>query len=526
MYWQQVVSSFPELARTVVDRLSLNKVAQYLNHHKSTVSDWLRGAAPSNADDVGGLLRLALKNGLEIDCFQTFSPIYDFSRMLSYEAKAEKEPPDLQWLTKIQQPPKVPTTFCGITFDSPLGIASSPLLGDDRWTKLMLDLAFAGPSTLKTRRTGPKTSWDPPQIAFVSEPPDLRAYDPELPPEVVVSFNRDEISDSVHNLVNSIGVPSEKTAITWQEKYQRIKLLEGGDFVGLSIMAEGETRSELLKDLKLAAEKAVEVSPIFVELNPSCPNLEKDNDIWTDLGLLKRVCAEMADVLGPVGVPFLIKTPYLRGTRLREVIKVVGRYANAISFHNTIKVRPLVRNQRDNKLYNAFPGREYAGLSGPCTFGVSLDGLNELVQFKQELGFDFDIVALGGATTKADIVEFLNAGATVVQVCTAAMFDPLLAWKTRFHLRPSKMSLSPQQTSELLYPRNANERESFKNAYEAVSQIQRRSPHRAVPWEVFMGTWNQWMEQQPPVILGNARRMTAPKSISQWIREFIDEKNK
>ncbi len=526
MYWQHLVADFPGLARAVVERLSLNKVAKALSHNKSSIGDWLRGASPSKAEDVGGVLRLALKNGIEIERFQTFAPIYDFSPMLSYEEKVEKDPPELNWLVKIQLPPERKATFCGKDFQSPLGVASSPLLGDDRWAKLMLDLSFVGPSTFKTRRTGWKTSWDPPQIAFVLEPPDLRIYDPDLPPEVLVTFKRNETEDSVLNLVNSIGVPSEKTATLWQETYQRIKLLDGGDCVGLSVMAEGDARQDFIKDIQLVAHKAAEVLPIFVEYNPSCPNLEKDNDLWTDLALLKKVCAEIASILSPRGIPLVIKLPYLRGNRLKEVLKAIGKHVSGISFHNTIRVRPVVRNQRDNKLYPAFQSRAFGGLSGPCTFAVGLEGLNELVQFKEELGFDFDIAALGGATTKSDVVQFLNAGADIVQVCTAAMFDPLLAWKTRYHFKASDLGFTPQQASALLSARNQSEIESQKNAFEAQGQIQRRSPHQAVPWEKFVSVWNQWMEQQPPTLPSRPLRLPAPKSISQWIREFTDEKNK
>jgi hypothetical protein len=89
-----------------------------------------------------------------------------------------------------------------------VGIASSPLVGDDRWTALMLDLGF-GLSTFKTRRSEAKRSHDAPQVAFVKSPPDLSAYDPADPPEVEVTLDREPSMGAISNIVNSIGVPSE-----------------------------------------------------------------------------------------------------------------------------------------------------------------------------------------------------------------------------------------------------------------------------------------------------------------------------
>lgn len=521
MHWQKLIRDFSGLANAVVDVTSLNKVADFLGHHKKTVRDWVRGAAPSDANDVAGLLIMALKNGVDVTRFQTFEPIYDFSPLLSYEEKAQAGPPDLDWLVGAQSPPVVKTSFCGIEFDGPVGIASSPLLSDERWANLILGLSYGGPSTFKTRRTGPKTSWEPPQIAFVLESPDLRNYDPDSPPQVLVSLKRSEVPDPIPSMVNSIGVPSERTAAVWQELYDRITKHPKGRFVGLSIMADGDTHTDFIEDVKTGVAMAAELRPPFVEDNPSCPNLEKDGDVWKDPALLKKICTEAIAVLRPKGIPFVLKLPYLRDAQLRVVVKTIGGLVDGISFHNTLRIRPVAKDHRDDRLYNPFPRREFGGLSGPCTFQIGLRALNQLVEIKEEFKYDFDIAAIGGISTEAEAVECLNAGANVVQVCSAAMFDPLLAWKIRFHMKPSDFDMSSKEAAELLWYRNPSERESLRNAYEAVSQIQRRSPHRAVSWERFASIWNEWIQQQPASAVGRAHRLPAPKSMAQWTKEFL-----
>jgi dihydroorotate dehydrogenase (NAD+) catalytic subunit len=523
MYWQDLVLDFAALAQAVVAASSLNKVAGSLNHHKKTVAEWSRGTAPKNAQDVAWLLRKALHDGIDVSRFQKFTPIYDFSPTFRYEEKSKKDPPTLEWLTEIQPPPAVPTRVLGMDLDTPLGVASSPLLSDDRWTKLMLDLSF-GLSTFKTRRRDEKRSWQPPQIAFVAEHPDLRNYNPDSPPQVVVTFDRSEVNDTIPNLVNSIGVPSESAA-SWQEIYERVKRLPRGRFVGVSIMPDGDSRSNLIKDLKEVAQRARELNPPFVELNISCPNLEKRGDIWNNLPVLKQICLEARQILGNGNIPLVIKLPYTTSATMRGVVRTIGTMVEAIAFKNTLKVRPVVKN-RDGQLHNAFTGREFGGLSGPSTFEMGLKGLRELLNLKAEFGYEFEVIAIGGISTTADIIECLNLGAQAVQVCTAAMFDPLLAWNLRFQMKPHSLSLTQTEAAALLWPRNQSEIESLRNAYEASSEIQRRQPQRQLPWETFASIWNNWMLQQPTAGVGRAHRLPAPRSISQWTQEFLNETSK
>ena len=135
--------------------------------------------------------------------------------MLTYDQGIQKGPIDLSWLTNAQRPPCVKTEFCGIELDGPLGVASSPLIADDKWANLMLNLGF-GLSTFKTKRSAGKQAWLPPHIAFALEKPDTTKFDPQNPPDVVVTFNRKDVRELIPNLVNSIGVPSENSS-EWQE---------------------------------------------------------------------------------------------------------------------------------------------------------------------------------------------------------------------------------------------------------------------------------------------------------------------
>src|SRR5207253_240291 len=127
--------------------------------------------------------------------------------------------------------------------------------------------------------------------------------------------------------------------------------------------------------------------------------------------------------------------------------------------------------------------------------------------------------ANGGVSTTAHVVELLNVGADLVQACTAAMFDPLLAWKVRFGLKQLEPKISDAQAVRMVEPRNQVEIESLKNLYEAASEIQRRFAGRRVPYERFAEKWNVWMETRPNIPDARAHRLS-PRSFAQWLRDL------
>ena len=517
MDWRELIIDFNGLVTELVQRRSRYKVADSLSRDKKTVNGWLQGALPSDPRDVAWVVRLALLNGIELSPFQSFAPIYDFSTMLSYEELTQKGPPDLSWLTSAQRPPALKTNFCGLELDCPLGVASSPLLADDRWAESMLNLGF-GLSTFKTKRGGYKQAWLAPHIAFVAEQPDLMNYAGDDPPEVVVTFSRREVQDSIPNLVNSIGAPSEPPAV-WQEMYERIKRHHRGQFVGISVTGDGDSRRELTKDIELAVEKAKEAVPPFVELNLSCPNLERGSDVYGDPSLARQICSKARKVLDGTGTLLIVKLPGLPPAKMHDLLKEVGRYIDAVAFRNTVRVRPVTRD-RDGRLQPAFVGRQFAGLSGPCTFKITRGGLHDLTQLRTKLGLEFGIVAVGGVATHGHVVELLDAGADVVQACTAPMFDPLLAWKVRFHIKQFRHQIPEEKALPFLQPRDQAEIDSFRDAMEAYAEIQRRFPERAIPSDVFRERWNAWMEQRPSAPVGKAHRLSSRRTFAQWIRDF------
>jgi dihydroorotate dehydrogenase len=525
MDWDAVIGDFRGLVTAIVEKSSKGAVSRELNHDKATVNRWLEGGKPSDPSDVAALVRLALKRGIEVDAFQTFQPIYDFSPMLSYEEKVELGPPKLGWLADPGVAiPEFNVELCGLKSDSPLGIASSPVLADERWAALVLNLGF-GISTLKTRRTSATPPWEPPHIAFVLEPPPLVNYDASHPPEVEVIFTRAKVRMPVPNLVNSLGVPSDSCA-DWQLTYQRIQTHARSGLIGLSLVADGDTAREIIRDVDSGVGAAADVHPPFIELNISCPNLEKKCDPYDDVTLIQDICSRAKRITQAKGILLVLKLGYLPERKMKLLLESTGKVIDAVSFHNTLRVRPVARD-RGGQLHPAFAGREFGGLSGPCTFQITRQGVASLSRVKSQLKQRFGIIAVGGVASYSDVVELMNAGADVVQACTAPIFDPLLALKVRFHLSHSSSILKRRNqvlntSIGLLLPRDQVESDSFRELEQAVREIQRRSPEREISYDLMVATWNHWLSKRSAVIgTGSARRVTAGKRKAEWITELL-----
>ena len=523
MDWRDFIR-FQPLLNEVIQNSSKNRTAKLLDHDKATINRWLDKGEPNDPDDVALLIRAALAGGLDVSPFQTYKPIYDFSEHLTYEEKLQMRPPNLDWLMAAPPPPPSPTTFCGLDIDCPVGVASSPLMADDAWAGLVLDLQF-GLSAFKTRRSAFKQSWNAPQIAFVTKAPDLMAYDASTPPYVEVAYSSKGLSsvNPILNMVNSIGVPSE-SAEEWSGLYSRVKDHPRGRFVGISIMGDGDSKADMLKDIETLLSVSKNLRPPYIELNASCPNLEKKSgEICDDPEFLRKICICAQQILSGTGILFLLKLPWLPEPKLHQVIKKVGGVLNAIAFRNTVRVKPVVLD-RDGRRQAAFPGREFGGLSGPCTLELSKRGLRRVVEFRKTLGFDFGIVAIGGVSTVSDIVEILDMGSNiVVQACTAPMFDPLLAWKVRFHLGRARTEIRKYEEDEgllLQTPRDRIEAQSFKELHLALKEIRKRQPDTAIPYEAVKDLWNSWLESRSTQPVGIARRTTGPRNQTAWVREL------
>ncbi len=215
------------------------------------------------------------------------------------------------------------------------------------------------------------------------------------------------VTETPGGMLNSIGLQNpgvdaviEKYAETWAKWSVPVIVNVAGESVGDYV--------EVVRRLDGVPGVA------GIELNISCPNVGKGGlQFAIDAAAAAGVTAA---VRRATDLPLLVKlSPNVADVRpIARASADAG--ADALTTINTLsgimvaaeRVRPLL-------------GNIYGGLSGPAVKPVALRVVYEVAQV-----VGIPVVAIGGVTELADVLDFLAVGAVAVQVGTAIFADPTL----------------------------------------------------------------------------------------------------
>jgi dihydroorotate dehydrogenase (NAD+) catalytic subunit len=163
--------------------------------------------------------------------------------------------------------------------------------------------------------------------------------------------------------------------------------------------------------VELAARVGRETGLAGLELNLSCPNVSGGVDFATDPEVTRRVVRRARDVCP---LPLLAKlTPNV--TDITGIAKAaLDGGADAVSLVNT-----FVGMAVDWRRRRAVLGNRTGGLSGPAIKPLALRLVWQVAQ-----KVPVPIVGVGGIATIDDVLEFLVAGASAVQLGTVNFYDP------------------------------------------------------------------------------------------------------
>ena len=153
------------------------------------------------------------------------------------------------------------------------------------------------------------------------------------------------------------------------------------------------------------------------ELNVSCPNTAHGGiQFGCDARLLDEV---VGTAKRAAKRPLIVKlSPNV--TSIAQMARVAENAgADAISLVNTFIAMAIDAETRKPRIANVT-----AGLSGPAIKPIALRMVYEAAK-----AVKIPVIGMGGISTAADIVEFMLAGATAVQVGTASYWDPRAAEK-------------------------------------------------------------------------------------------------
>lgn len=174
-----------------------------------------------------------------------------------------------------------------------------------------------------------------------------------------------------------------------------------------------------------------------IELNLSCPNVSGGTDFATRPEVTQRVVRRCRDASSK---PLFAKlTPNVTDiVSIADAARSGG--ADAVTLINTLVGTAIDWRRRKPILSNVV-----GGLSGPAIKPVALRMVLSVAQ-----KVDIPIIGVGGITTLDDVMEFLVAGASAVQLGTVHFFDPTSSMRLLDQLTEAVASLGAQSIKEIV----------------------------------------------------------------------------
>ncbi|MDU7114011.1 MAG: dihydroorotate dehydrogenase [Peptoniphilus harei] len=212
------------------------------------------------------------------------------------------------------------------------------------------------------------------------------------------------IWETPSGILNSIGLENPGVEEFVKEKIFSMQELGTEIFVNLggNTIEEYVESTKILNDYEFAA----------IELNISCPNVKEGGMAF---GMDKDSAAKVVrEVMKVTNKKVFVKLSPNAGDIVGIAKAVESEGATGLSLINTILGMAIDLNREEIVFNNT-----YAGLSGPAVKPIALRILHQVAR-----AVDIPIIGMGGITSYKDVLEFLMAGATAVEIGTYNFMNP------------------------------------------------------------------------------------------------------
>jgi len=308
--------------------------------------------------------------------------------------------------------------FLGFKVNSPFGIAAGPLL-NGKFIKAALDKGFDIPMH-KTVRTKPRPSNLWPNVLPIDVVGDLTLEKASLP------LHTKDVFEEPLSITNSFGNPSFEPSVWQADLKSAVAYAKKGQIVSASFEGtrwSGYSEEDYVNDWVLAAKLLKETGVHFIEANLSCPNEGITSLLCFDVSRVETITKAIKKEIG--SLPLMIKISYFPDEKgLHELVKRVGNIVDGFSAINTISAEVV---DKEGKQVLPGEGRLRSGVCGASIKWAGLDMVKKLKKLREELGYSYNIIGVGGVTTADDFFEYRDAGADIVMSATGAMWNPYLA---------------------------------------------------------------------------------------------------
>ena len=205
-------------------------------------------------------------------------------------------------------------------------------------------------------------------------------------------------------MLNSIGIPSKGVAHFKSDVVPFFDRYRAPLVISISAGSADEF-AELCEDVSIPGVAAIEV-------NISCPNIEEDGKAFAMRpSTTERIIRKLRSA---TDLPLWAKLTPNTGetTEVAKAAEAAG--ADALVVSNTILAMAIDIGTRKPKLGNLM-----GGLSGPAFKPIALR-----MTYQCAKSVDIPVIGCGGIANVDDVVEYLLAGASAVQVGTATFIHP------------------------------------------------------------------------------------------------------
>jgi dihydroorotate dehydrogenase (NAD+) catalytic subunit len=212
--------------------------------------------------------------------------------------------------------------------------------------------------------------------------------------------------ETTAGMLNAIGLQNIGATAFLEEKLPRLREIR--DIVVLANVF-GYTREDYERTIEILNDGE---GIAAYELNVSCPNTAHGGlQFGSDPRSLDEVVTTAKRVARR---PLIVKlSPNVTSiAQMAHIAQEAG--ADAISLINTFVAMAINPDTRKPRIANVT-----AGLSGPAIKPIALRMVYDAAH-----AVNIQVIGMGGISTAADVVEFMLAGATAVQIGTASYWDP------------------------------------------------------------------------------------------------------
>jgi dihydroorotate dehydrogenase (NAD+) catalytic subunit len=212
--------------------------------------------------------------------------------------------------------------------------------------------------------------------------------------------------ETAAGMLNSIGLQNIGAAAFLAEKLPKLRQMKN-----IVVIANifGYTREDYERTIEILNDGE---GIAAYELNVSCPNTSEGGlQFGNDPRSLDEVVSTAKHAARR---PLIVKlSPNVTSiAQMAHIAQEAG--ADAISLINTFVAMAIDAETRRPRIANVT-----AGLSGPAIKPIALRMVYDAAH-----AVSIPVIGMGGISTAADVVEFMLAGATAVQIGTASYWDP------------------------------------------------------------------------------------------------------